>query len=805
MKKLILALSLAAMFLSSEAYADVITPEEALARMSASKHVRAPEQGAAKIKLVKTIENAGVPTVYVFSGAESGTYVLSADDMTAPVLGYTDAVVPVGVEMPPQLEGLLAQYSGEIENIRKSGRREAVAAPAETKAPIEPMCTALWGQSDPYNNKCPEVNGLKALVGCGAVAMAQVMNYFEWPVKGTGTGTAYDPADSTYTMPLDVEFDWANMADTYRGDGVTEAQTEAVSTLMAACGYAAGMVYSPNWSESTIVNITKALKENFSYSKSLKFDRKLYYDMNTWSDMVYASLADGSPVIYRGYSASDGGHIFVCDGYADGYFHINWGWYGSFNGYFLLSALNPYSIHTGVHDGGFSEGQWAIFNIKKDDGAPAKPEFAAGIDRPVRGWIDTDVTDKRVLRLSSFFCNVASNPIDVAFVVAATPVGGNIGTDGRLLSTGGSQRGLQPDYGWSSISCSWHDGDFAPGRYIFTVMAAPYDYKAITDMVPLRKSASHPDCVMVEIADDYTPKIYYYNSNIIKVTGVSGADNLRVYQNEFGELEVTFHNPSKVRVGAFISPVLMVDNSTYRSEAVFVELEPDESLTRKIHVRFFYRDEVAEQKVSLRFADYDSYTYVSDAYEVTLLRSSEEPSLSTNGFRITDDGVNTLGFTADILCNAGYYANTLRLGIYFDEPENNYPLAFSHYTDIYCLEKDDTKPFAVVVNYPTNLIGRKCRATISYNDNGKAAKIAEAAFTIGVSGVDAVAADMRKIVGTVGAVTVCGYEGCSINVYGIDGRRVAGVISASAEERISLAPGIYIVCADGASTKVVVR
>ena len=33
-------------------------------------------------------------------------------------------------------------------------------------------------------------------------------------------------------------------------------------------------------------------------------------------------------------------HAFICDGYDDnGLFHFNWGWSGSHNGFFAMSAL----------------------------------------------------------------------------------------------------------------------------------------------------------------------------------------------------------------------------------------------------------------------------------------------------------------------------------------------------------------------------------------------------------------------------------------------------------------------------------
>lgn len=53
-------------------------------------------------------------------------------------------------------------------------------------------------------------------------------------------------------------------------------------------------------------------------------------------------LEAGRPVVYAGYISSGGGHAFVIDGInADGYFHINWGYGGQYDGWFDLQVLTP--------------------------------------------------------------------------------------------------------------------------------------------------------------------------------------------------------------------------------------------------------------------------------------------------------------------------------------------------------------------------------------------------------------------------------------------------------------------------------
>ena len=68
-------------------------------------------------------------------------------------------------------------------------------------------------------------------------------------------------------------------------------------------------------------------------------------------------------MLYSGQDVSSG-HAFVCDGYEmrgdTPYFHINWGWGGSANGYYASDALNP--VVSKAHS--YNDLMTVIYNIK---------------------------------------------------------------------------------------------------------------------------------------------------------------------------------------------------------------------------------------------------------------------------------------------------------------------------------------------------------------------------------------------------------------------------------------------------------
>ena len=65
-------------------------------------------------------------------------------------------------------------------------------------------------------------------------------------------------------------------------------------------------------------------------------------------------MRNGRPIVYRGQGT--GGHAFNFDGFEDDFFHVNWGWSGSSNGYFLVTSLSP-------GNNNFSEAQGCISGI----------------------------------------------------------------------------------------------------------------------------------------------------------------------------------------------------------------------------------------------------------------------------------------------------------------------------------------------------------------------------------------------------------------------------------------------------------
>ena len=322
------------------------------------------------------------PAVYVFNG-EDGFVLVSAEDDARAILGYSDHGRFDATDMPENMQFWLQMYADELASKPTSslkGRvQRRIAAHAQATYPtISPILGEVeWGQDEPYNNLCPTVGGERSVTGCVATAISQIMYAHKYPTKGTGSKTY---TTESHGLQLNVNFgattyDWGNMLPYYKNN-YNSTHANAVATLMYHVGVAADMDYDPDGSGAISSAALAAITEYFGYNKSIHVLPKDFMKEETVLQTVASDLQEGRPVYISGSTVNQEGHAFVCDGMqSDGYLHINWGWNGSGNGYFALSALDPENQGTGgsASDLAFTEGVCLYTNIKPGAGGEAMP------------------------------------------------------------------------------------------------------------------------------------------------------------------------------------------------------------------------------------------------------------------------------------------------------------------------------------------------------------------------------------------------------------------------------------------------
>lgn len=282
---------------------------------------------------------------YVFNSEDNdGFVIVSSDDRTPDILGYSMHGKLDIDNLPCNVSWVLNCYKQVLDSLAMMpdsdlGRKANRRSPSSQKAEIEPLITTHWGQGAPYNNQCPEYNSQKCLTGCVATAMAQIINYHRWPQGNTSAIDSYTTSSLGIEVPQlgATNFNWNNMTD------------DEVAKLMRYCGQAVHMDYTLSASgtsrpENAFINV-------FGYSKSTSGMGGKKFTAEHLENHVYEELENNRPVFYTGVN-SNGGHAFVVDGYKDGLFHINWGWNGDADGYFVLTGITedvtpyPFSYQT---------------------------------------------------------------------------------------------------------------------------------------------------------------------------------------------------------------------------------------------------------------------------------------------------------------------------------------------------------------------------------------------------------------------------------------------------------------------------
>ena len=218
-------------------------------------------------------------------------------------------------------------------------------------APVPPMLKTAWHQRSPYNDLCPKGK----LAGCVAIAMAQVMNYHQYPLHGIGK-SSYFWTDSKTNRRTKLSADYAGTY--YRWEDMDGAPISAAQ-LVYHCGVSVWMDYSDSFSGSNEYYAKSALVDYFGYSSDIKLEARNKYSDEEWAALLKSNLDKGWPIIY-----SSGGHTFVVDGYnEEGLFHTNQG----------FGSVSPKCTYT-LESLGSKSSSTALVNIHPDPAAKTWPQ-----------------------------------------------------------------------------------------------------------------------------------------------------------------------------------------------------------------------------------------------------------------------------------------------------------------------------------------------------------------------------------------------------------------------------------------------
>ncbi len=371
MKKKILLLLAGACMILGPAMATTVTV--ATARTVAANFYQGAVPAASNVSptlLYTRTEPDGTADFYVFGMApQLGFVIVSADDVARPVIGYsTESNFDLNfsntglsdwmTNTATHLRAAVTQHIAANTTIRNEWQavKTGIYHPSSRVAAVGPLMRTHWDQSPNYNADCPfnTTANDRAVTGCVATTMAQIMKYWSYPAVGVGSYSYTPPASGNgFAYPalsrsFNHAYNWSAMPNVVNSTNYTD-----VAGLMADCGVSVAMGYdigsqggsgayvqeSEVWGSMPCAE--SSFKNHFLYDPTtLRGVNLTSYTVDQWFQMMKAEIQAGRVVQYEGADPTQGGHTWVMDGYdANNLMHMNWGWGGSYDGYFATTNL----------------------------------------------------------------------------------------------------------------------------------------------------------------------------------------------------------------------------------------------------------------------------------------------------------------------------------------------------------------------------------------------------------------------------------------------------------------------------------
>ena len=329
---------------------------------------------------------------------DDGWMLMSSEKAVEPVLAYSPTgKFPNYEDMPDGMKGLLSYYeeanayardnigdanamnaNSNSTLVSKARKASSSGSNLLTHCLIKKMAQVCWDQSgtndgacvNTYNAQCPtwyDVKCGRTIVGCVAVAMGQIMWYYQWPHAAFIPKQPIRHNQVTNTTiykkdPYLATYDWTHIPAKllYYTDA---SEANQVALLLRDCGYACNMDYGKDGSGATLNDAAKAMHEVFRYKSSIQYKSRSMSDYGPWFDMLKRELIAGRPVIYEGGTKLIGGerHAFVVIGFTEeNKYRINWGvGYQVHLGEYSLDVLGENGQYFDYHQG-------AIIGIEPD-------------------------------------------------------------------------------------------------------------------------------------------------------------------------------------------------------------------------------------------------------------------------------------------------------------------------------------------------------------------------------------------------------------------------------------------------------
>ncbi|MDY0151118.1 MAG: C10 family peptidase [Candidatus Cloacimonas sp.] len=444
-----------------------------------------------------------LPQLYLLINANNTYTVVSAEDNSLPILAYsTDKSIDIE-NISPSVLYWLDIYQKQIQEIQTDNillndnsmmwaalLNGSFRDDSKQNRSVAPLVTTMWNQGWPYNALCPADAagpGGRVYAGCVATAMGMVMKYWDHPQSGQGNHTYYANGYGYQSANFgNTTYLWDEMQDSIGMNYLP------IATLLYHCGVAVNMDYAVDGSGAQSQDAAEAMVDYFRYPNA-QYKSRDDYNATTWNALMKAQIDNGTPIYYSG-SGSGGGHAFVLDGYSTAdYYHFNFGWSGSGNGYFYTNNINPSGSD-------FNSWQGAIINnIPANYSIANIPVTLNAPNTTVGNIFDVSVATNPILGswnvnhydMLLYYDNSAIN-------YTGYSVAGTVSENGSIVITESTPGELSVSWDSSTplagggMLIKFNFMAFEQGDYLFDLMSMHYNTSSVTNTNSIMVNAVAP-------------------------------------------------------------------------------------------------------------------------------------------------------------------------------------------------------------------------------------------------------------------------------------------------------------------------
>ena len=233
---------------------------------------------------------------------------------------------------------LWTRYLNGSGDLKLSGSAKEIAGPL--------FKFTTWNQRAPYNDNCPSRPNTedKAVVGCTAVTVAQIVNYWQQPTFLTlSENDSYESTSATEGWSVWIDAPEASYSNINFNGGNPNDTTKA--SICYACSALVKSNFGINETYAYITVAAAKLKERLGYKHTTykSFTNNAQFDIQEHSTQIYKK----QPFIIH-IRTSNTGHAVNVDGYdsTNKTFHVSFGWGGKNDGWYSIpdGLPNNYTI-----------------------------------------------------------------------------------------------------------------------------------------------------------------------------------------------------------------------------------------------------------------------------------------------------------------------------------------------------------------------------------------------------------------------------------------------------------------------------